>query len=94
VADLLYVTNPGSQDLRWGERMTGLANTIPLGFAGHRIVAMPGQRYLYVTGHNLVNNVIQTWLAVLDTCSNTVIHEEDLGVGFAGASPSSVLSRA
>lgn len=83
--DLLYVTNPGSADLRWGSAISGgLTNIIPLGFAGNRIVAMPGQRYLYITGNKTVNNIIHAWLAVVDTCTNTVIHEEDLGVGFGG----------
>ena len=92
--DLLYVTNPGSNDLRWGTPLGGgLTVVIPLGFAGHRIVAMPGQRYLYITGNKIVNGDIHAWLAVIDTCNNTVLAPEvDLGIGFAGqcAVPDSV----
>ncbi len=82
--DILYVVNPGSQDIRYGTPFTGaLTSILPLGFAGYRIAAMPGQRYLYVTGNKSVDGVRHAWLAVVDTCTNTVTTEVDLGIGFA-----------
>jgi hypothetical protein len=49
---------------------------------------MPDQRYLYVTGYKHYPtdppDLIYAWLVVVDTCTNTVTKELNLGVGFAG----------
>jgi hypothetical protein len=87
--DLISTVNSQSQDLRWGDPATGnLANTISLGFSCFQVAVMPDQRYLYVTGYKHYPNdppdLNYAWVAVVDTCTNTVTKELDLGVGHAG----------
>jgi hypothetical protein len=87
--DTLYTVNSGSRDLRWGASTdSALGNVLALGYNCFRIAVMPGQQYLYVTGFKEIRQVSgfesHAWLAVVDTCSNTVTRELDLGIGFAG----------
>ena len=83
--DLVFSVNSQTQDLRYGDPATGnLATIQQLAFRCHRLVVLPGQRHVYVTGNKVVSGVPHAWLAVFDTCSNTVVKELDLGPGFAG----------
>ncbi len=83
--DTLYTVNPGSNELTWGSPANpNQSSTLTLGFAGHRIAVIPGQRYLYITGNKIIGGEPHAHLAVIDTCDHTVTAEIDLGVGFAG----------
>jgi hypothetical protein len=87
--DIVYAVNSESQDLRWGDPSTGnLANVVSLGFSCFQVAVMADQRYVYVTGtkHYPTDppNLRYAWLAVVDTCTNTVTKELNLGVGYGG----------
>jgi hypothetical protein len=82
--DLLYAISAGSASLGWGPASGNLVNNLPLGFSCHWIAVMPGNRVLYVTGNKGVSGTRHAWLAVVDTCDNTVVAEVDMGLGFAG----------
>lgn len=83
--NLVFSVNAASQDIRWGDPASGSLSTLtPLGFSCVRMAVFPGQRYVYVSGSKPVGAETHAWLAVLDTCSGTVVSEVDLGAGFAG----------
>ncbi len=82
--DLLYVVNTGSQSLVWGPS-SNLTQNLGLGFDCHRLAVMPGNRFLYVTGNKTFSSRdVHAWLAVVDTCDNSVVSQLDMGPGFAG----------
>lgn len=84
--DLVFSVNSATQDIRYGDPATGALSTIqPLGFACYRLVVMPGQRYVYISGNKLVGKTDHhAWFAAFDTCSGAVVKELDLGPGFGG----------
>lgn len=83
--DLVFSVNSSTQDLRYGDPATGVLNMIqPLGFNCARLVVMPGQRYVYISGSKSVAGVPHAWFAAFDTCAGTVTKEIDLGPGFGG----------
>ncbi|MEZ5670525.1 MAG: hypothetical protein R3F55_24440 [Alphaproteobacteria bacterium] len=83
--DLVFSVNAATQDLRYGDPATGALATIqPLGFSCSRLVVMPDQRFVYVTGTKLVGKEQHAWFAAFDTCAGAVTKELDLGPGYGG----------